>query len=776
MFKNDRMMMIFTGLILAIFAGSMVNYGDRIMAFMSGDTVVASQDDSYSVRAGSEQVLDVLSNDKVKGPIVVLSEPQCGSVALSGRDKLTFTSDASCGGTVEFAYCVDSEGECSPNAVKVNVISLDFARTTPVEAQPDNAAEADIEVAQASPAQTEQAAPEPDAQAPEVAGFAVELLPPSLAAPSLSELVSPSVAVAAIRQPNGSAISADNLGNAQNTDQTIATQNSASIGQTALAGPTVFAAPTLGENSNIALGAGARALDSNVAAPTVLQPATAGGSNIVQLARGPEALASVQGAQVAPAAADSAPLSANPEVTSFAPVEIAAAQTATQLPDASFSAAPIDGGPIALIALNPTATGNAAGESLNVTLAEPGLQSFLAPALPPAALGPTSERPNTVTVLERAPNLEATLLASSPPSSENQVDVLVFENADRAIAQSPLNVTIVPSQGDDYASAGGDVSAALPNQVSITGGLERRDIMSPYIAASRSVDPLSRSAGIAALSAPGPETFSKPGINLAPAAVPDSEAGIVEASLPTAPESLDISMFRSPEQNSVCAITLSASERSGAIISLDILSQCQAEQAVTITHSGLSFSVLTDAQGAANVQFPALEQNAEILVEFADQSRASTTITVNAINNFVRAGVSWQADMSLALSAFEFGAAAGSEGHIRAEFPRDYRTSRIKGGGYLLQLGDPDIAGGAQAKVYTIPLSRSQQRGTIALSIVIEDTTSVCGQSITAKTVRTRENGPAGVRNVRFNVPACGEASTQIPLFGAIDDIRLAGR
>ena len=755
MFKNDRMMMILTGLVLAIFAGSMVKYGDRIMGFMSGDSSVASQDDSYSVRAGSNQVLDVLSNDTVKGPIVVLSSPSCGTVELAGNNKLTFTSQSDCSGEVEFAYCVDSEGACDPNAVKINVISLNYANAntestteTPAAQQNETVANPGVEnpgLAGAEPvevvANQNSTAPVPTDQTPEIATFSIEISPPSLSAPSFSELVSPSVAVASIRQPNGGIGGTENLGNAQNMDQNISTQNSSSIGQTVLAGPSEFAAPSLGETSNISLGGGDQVIASNNAAPSGfgVQPASSGDANIAQLERGPEALASIQTAQAAPADPETAPLTANPEVNNFAPVEVVVAQAATPLPDASFSATPIDGGPIALVALNPTATNNQAGESLNVILSEPGLQVFAVPATTPAALAPVSARSNSVSVLERGPVFSIAVLAPRSPATENHSGVFASSGQDRIVGRSAFNVLSSPTNGAALSDF-----LALPNTSTI---------------------PVLRPRTILA-SIPGTPDISmfRPQSNPIQVA-PAQQAPVQTEQVQTA-----------PEQNSACTIVLTATERSGAVIGLELSAPCKADQMVTIDHAGISFSVMTDAQGEAKVQFPAMEQNAEITAVFRDQSRASTEITIRNMDTVVRAGVSWQADIDLDLNAFEFGAASGSDGHINAITPRDMRTSRIKGGGYLVQLGDPSLNSGALAEVYTLPVSRNAQRGTIALSIVIEDAAAVCGQSITAKTVRTRDDLSAGIRNVRYTVPACGTITGQIQLPGAITDIRLAGR
>ena len=759
MLKNDRMMMILTGLVLAIFAGSMVQFSDRIIALMSGEDVVATQDDSYSVRAGSSQILDVLSNDTVKGPIVVLTRPSCGAVEMTSNNRLLFSTDDACNGAVEFAYCVDADGQCDPNAVKINVISVNFAQATSAPTEEPVATENE-------PAQVAQVQPAPGTKAPEIESFSVEMAPPALAAPSIPELVSPGMAVASIRRAT------TGLNSASTTDQNIATQNTASINQTASASPSAFAAPEIGESNNISLGGSERVVPSISASPSGLQTTSNGDTNIVQLERGPEALDSLLLAQVAPIAPDASPISANPERNGDAPVFVASAQTSGPTPDSLFNAEPVDGGPIALIALNRTATrGDAAGESLNIILTEPGLQSFTAPASSPLALAPASAQPSAVSVLERAPNVTETLLPPVALATSSNQPTRLSSHIDTLTTQLLPTIMPVPSAlSAPFTAVGARIVASAPNLAIAPNHILQVDSVSRFISVSQAADLPGRPVTFAALASPNALASTLPTFDMQAADKPQ----FFDASLPVVTEA---PLVTAPVQNSTCEIALSAAVRSGANIALDISAACKPSQMVTIEHSGLAFSVVTDAQGMASVLVPAMEAEAQILVRFEDQSTSSTTVTVRDMDSVVRVAVTWQATMNLDLSAIEFGAAIGSEGHITAKTPRDYRTSRIKGGGYLLQLGDPSLLRGAQAEVYTLPTARNQQRGTIAMSVVIGDVAPVCGQTISAKTVRTRDDRNASIRNVRFTVPSCGTiVSGPIALPGAIDDIRLAGR
>ena len=80
MFKDDKMMTLLTGLVLAIFAGTMVQYGDSIISLLSGQTTESTEDDYFTALAGAEQQLDVLANDAVRGPLAVTTVPACGEL------------------------------------------------------------------------------------------------------------------------------------------------------------------------------------------------------------------------------------------------------------------------------------------------------------------------------------------------------------------------------------------------------------------------------------------------------------------------------------------------------------------------------------------------------------------------------------------------------------------------------------------------------------------------------------------------------------------------
>lgn len=113
-----------TGLVLAIAVGTMAQNSGSLMAFLTGETISAGQDDQFTVRAGSDQVLDVLANDSATGIVKVVNQPLCGTVRPGIGGVLEYVDSASCAGNIEFQYCVEAEDKCEPYQVALNVVNL----------------------------------------------------------------------------------------------------------------------------------------------------------------------------------------------------------------------------------------------------------------------------------------------------------------------------------------------------------------------------------------------------------------------------------------------------------------------------------------------------------------------------------------------------------------------------------------------------------------------------------------------------------------------------
>jgi len=816
-FKNDRMMTIFTGLILAVFAGTMVQYGDRFMAMLSGENQIQTSDDFYSVRSGSSQVLDVLANDEIKGPIIVLDQPGCGTIALSGASQLLFSSTNECSGEVSFDYCVDGSDGCAPNSVTLNVISVAVAGAAPTPAKtildtsdaefPDEIAENEsYEQEAGTPAQqTADVAPvvietlEPATQideSPSVNNIIVSMQSPTLVAPNIDEFVTPSAATASIRQQG---IMLDNA--TTNTDNSIATQSSAETVAPVEFGVAGFGVPLESEDTDVVIGG---ATDQVVIATSPQLAITTPEPNPVAapLARGPAVLAELPDTTVTPfeefiagdqngvqiATTADAGSFVSPQNTSSVVVATAESeQTALNIERS---------GTTALIALQlsgtplPTSPVDSDSPQLLVLQQE---QSFSGQQPDPVTLSTSSLGDNSPIVLEREPSafttepvlsgalvwaattavtFESDILDLQPfgpvtPALTGPLDILT--QSGQAIA-TPPSTESQTFQVLTYQDFSADPPETLENDMLVMASL------------GAEIDTIRQGNTFGTFTPETGYSLALPLIDKTTAPAPLTEptpapAGQTElASLETQTETSPVAIVPVP-QLSTCEIFLDPSVRTGANILLFLIAECKPNMPVTISHAGMEFTILTDASGTANVLVPALQRTAEITASFEDGSSQSTVALVTQISDVTRAVVTWRGNADLDLHAFEFGALPGSDGHIWPGSPRDYRSARLRGGGYLVELGDKSIEGGALAEVYTMPLGRLVTRGTVSMTLEVNNGSEVCGSDISARTIRTRPDNSAGLKRIRFTVPGCGGgALATFRVAGAVDDIRLAAQ
>ncbi|MCF6304740.1 MAG: hypothetical protein L3J33_05160 [Rhodobacteraceae bacterium] len=794
------------------------------MAMISGENQIQTSDDFYSVRSGASQVLDVLANDEIKGPIVVLDQPRCGTVALSGASQLLFSSSNACSGEVSFAYCVDASGACEANSVTLNVISVATDSTNPQPVAiadspvPDAGAQGSLseiaealsieeeDIAEPLPRETAAVAPvvvetvAPTAlieDAPGVNNIIVSMQAPTLVAPNIDEFVTPSAATASIRQQTAV------LDNATtNTDSSIATQSSAETVAPVEFGIANFGAPLESENSNVIIG-GADQPEAQIAAAITPQLTTiAPEANPVNapLGRGPMVLAELPDATVTPfeefvaldqsgtqfvAAGDAGSFTSPENNASVAIAAIEPEQTTLRIEQ---------NGTTALIALQlsgPPLPSNQIETDGPQLLALQQEQSFSAQQPAPVTLANSGLGDSSPVVLEREPLAftdgfvlpDASVWAST---STFESDILELQ---------PLGPVVTAMLGplDSLTQSGQGITAptalqSQPFQVltyqNFSAGLPETLENDMLVMASlgTGIDTTQQGNTFEAFTPESGYSLALPLIDKTTAPAPLLE---------TAPEPADQTQLASLEpqtetnpvaivpvpQLSTCEIFLDPSVRTGANILLFLIAECKPEMPVTISHAGMEFTILTDAAGTANVVVPALQRTAEITATFEDGSSQSTVALVTQISDVTRAVVTWRGNADLDLHAFEFGARPGTEGHVWPGSARDYRSARLRGGGYLVELGDKSIEGGALAEVYTMPLGRLVTRGTVTMTLEVNNGSEVCGSDISARTIRTRPDNSAGLKRIRFTVPGCGGgALAQFRVAGAVDDIRLAAQ
>ncbi len=776
MFSNDRFMTMATGLVLAIAVGTMAQNSKSLMAFFTGGDISIGNDDQFTVRAGNAQVLDVLANDSQTGDITIVAQPSCGSVQTSAGGMLEFINSESCSGNVSFTYCVPAEGICQPFEVALNVISV-----------ADPVATTNTQVASVAPQPTETAPTPRSDSTPNaytlgdrltagqilvseedndvaVSGFGASRSP-ALFAPDMEELIQPQETVATLRR-SVEVIAPSRI----DQDQNIQTQTSAT--------PTRVETVTNPQQDSVPLGTEA---SPAVAFFTPSQPQLTRPSGLAPVFSTPEA----SGAAFARA----------PEVNSSAPTQTAstnAAESNVQTPAvAGFGNTAIT--TTAMVAptsnvdpVNADTTTTPVGNILIASgfdVSGRNDSNILATAstnVGPDATPITGDSPALIASAEALIEVGPDVVSAAPNGlafEETTIDNLVA-----SIANDPGYLAAV--------TASGDVLVQQPTPDATTNPESQTASIGPI--SINAADPADSSDIVVEMAAqillPSPQLNNSLTRFIQP--TPETDALLsdtlfsadLEVSAPPSTDPVEVASITpvvAPTENlddvaSACDVRMSASARPGATIALFISSLCRANQVVTLSHAGFSFSERTDDRGVLSAVIPAFTSLATVDVIFEDGVTASAQITLRDASELERLAIVWSAPVNLDLHAFEGNATENSEGHIWVNNQRTYRDTLIGGGGFLETFGDPSIEGGSMAEVYSLPTSRIRRQTSVNLDLRINNIDAYCAQPMALRTIRSENGGQITKREFNLRLPQCGIASGGLILEDFVENIGVA--
>lgn len=265
------------------------------------------------------------------------------------------------------------------------------------------------------------------------------------------------------------------------------------------------------------------------------------------------------------------------------------------------------------------------------------------------------------------------------------------------------------------------------------------------------------------------ELTSAPALPLMPGAVdlPDAPVTRVVARDMAVPENLP-SEERAPSFS--CEAAMTATLRAAAVVRLDLEAACRPNARFTLHHNGMMVSVLTDADGRARIDMPALSQSAVFIAAFEDGNGALATAQVDDLVLYDRFVVQWRGDaQSLRLHALEYGADFGLPGHVWSSAGHDEAE------GFVMRLGD-DVPGPAlRAEIYTFPTVGATREGTVALRLEAEVTKDNCGRDLEAQGISTQGVGVAlRVQDIVLPMPDCTALGEYLVLKSLFNDLNIA--
>lgn len=225
-----------------------------------------------------------------------------------------------------------------------------------------------------------------------------------------------------------------------------------------------------------------------------------------------------------------------------------------------------------------------------------------------------------------------------------------------------------------------------------------------------------------------------------------------------------------------CKVDLTAQASIAAMVNLELHAACLPDTRVTLHHNGLMVSELTDAQGELFVTMPALTEKAVFIADLGSGSGATAIADVPSLQFYDRVVVQWQGNAGVNLHALEFGAVFGEEGHIWAEQIGSLEKTVRGEGGFLTQMGDPDLPESLQAQVYTFPSGTASRSGDIRLEIDAEVTKANCGRDINAQSMQIAAAGQPHVQELQLSMPDCDAVGEFLVLKNVLEDLKVASK
>ena len=236
-----------------------------------------------------------------------------------------------------------------------------------------------------------------------------------------------------------------------------------------------------------------------------------------------------------------------------------------------------------------------------------------------------------------------------------------------------------------------------------------------------------------------------------------------EAKLPAQPIILtvasEVPLAQMPKEESVpllgCAIDVSATPAVAAMINLSVSASCLPGDRVTVTHAGLTFTEVLDADGVLEISVPAMAVDAQFDVNFPNGYVATATADVASLQFYDRVAVQWTGETG------PTNPRVGIRRNLWRRWPvwfgneRDL-TAVIGGrGGFLMRLGDGFSELSRMADVYTFPTVNAAEAGDVQLTVEAEVNGANCGRAISATTLQVMPGSAPIKKTLNVEIPSC---------------------
>ncbi|GEM_PF-1352014 len=223
-----------------------------------------------------------------------------------------------------------------------------------------------------------------------------------------------------------------------------------------------------------------------------------------------------------------------------------------------------------------------------------------------------------------------------------------------------------------------------------------------------------------------------------------------------------------------CAPNMQLAVRESAVLHVQISLPCYPNSRIMISHGSLSFTGRTGHSGLYQVDIPAMDSIAGVIVEFGKGGSLRASINIPEVQNYRRVAILWEGAVELDLHAFERGDKKSGEDHVWSGQPRSIKKSRFLGGGYLTELGDASVASPRRVEIYTWPSTDTKTSGVVRFKLEARATPASCAKDLVV--FHSRSQGGRLVVNsgYKYVFAECKNGRQTLVLKNALSDLIIA--
>lgn len=192
-----------------------------------------------------------------------------------------------------------------------------------------------------------------------------------------------------------------------------------------------------------------------------------------------------------------------------------------------------------------------------------------------------------------------------------------------------------------------------------------------------------------------------------------------------------------------CHPTLELAPLPGAMIYLSLDAPCNRGERIIVRHSGLSFSLKTQADGRTAVTLPAMRSDAMVAVYLQDARLVLGKVAVPDASAYARFAIVWELPAELELRVTE-----GNKVLVGST------AAAVEDGGRVIALGSADVQSPVLARVYSVP---GKVLGEADITGELRITPASCGRTLRVETIYSL-SGIATHSERTISVPLCGTA------------------